>query len=71
MAYDACIFFRVTIGFSASGGCLWGVLFAICKGRARFWNGAVGQQIQSCLDGNPDATGLRPGGELYRLFPLR
>lgn len=38
MAYDARILFRITVGFLLLGGCLWGVLFAISKGRARFWN---------------------------------
>lgn len=31
--------FVLLLVFLLLGGCLWGVLFAISKGRARFWNG--------------------------------
>lgn len=54
MAYDARILFRITVGFLLLGGCLWGVLFRYFQRQSALLEQAV-QQIQSCLDGNPDA----------------
>ena len=54
MAYDARILFRVTVGFLLLGGCLWDVLFRYFQRQSALLEQAV-QQIQSCLDGNPDA----------------
>ena len=65
MAYDACIFFRITIGFSASGRLSLGRDF---QRQSALLEQAV-QQIQSCLDGNPDARlDCDREGELYRLL---
>lgn len=68
MVCNACIFFRVTIDFLLLGGCLWGVLFCYFQRQSALLEQAV-QQIQSCLDGNPDARlDCDREGELYRLF---
>lgn len=68
MAYDARILFRITVGFLLLGGCLWGVLLRYFQRQSALLEQAV-QQIQSCLDGNPDARlDCDREGELYRLF---
>lgn len=54
--------------FLLLGGCLWGILFCYFQRQSALLEQAV-QQIQSCLDGNPDARlGCDREGELYRLF---
>ena len=40
--------------FLLLGGCLWGILFCYFQRQSALLEQAV-QQIQSCLDGNPDA----------------
>ena len=69
MAYNACIFFRVTVGFSAAGRLSLGAcFFRYFQRQSALLEQAV-QQIQSCLDGNPDARlDCDREGELYRLF---
>lgn len=50
------------------GGCLWGVLFCYFQRQSALLEQAV-QQIQSCLDSNPDARlDCDREGEFYRLF---
>lgn len=54
--------------FLLLGGCLWGILFCYFQRQSALLEQAV-QQIQSCLDGNPDARlDCDREGELYRLF---
>lgn len=60
--------FALLLVFLLLGGCLWGVLFRYFQRQSALLEQAV-QQIQSCLDGNPDARlGCDREGELYRLF---
>ena len=60
--------FALLLVFLLMGGCLWGVLFRYFQRQSALLEQAV-QQIQSCLDGNPDARlGCDREGELYRLF---
>lgn len=60
--------FGLLLVFLLLGGCLWGVLFRYFQRQSALLEQAV-QQIQSCLDGNPDARlGCDREGELYRLF---
>lgn len=54
MAYNARILFRVTVCFSASGRLSLGRAFRYFQRQSALLEQAV-QQIQSCLDGNPDA----------------
>lgn len=68
MVYNARILFRVTIGFSASGRLSLGRVFRYFQRQSALLEQAV-QQIQSCLDGNPDARlDCDREGEFYRLF---
>lgn len=68
MAYDARILFRVTVGFSASGRLPLGCALRYFQRQSALLEQAV-QQIQSCLDGNPDARlDCDREGEFYRLF---
>ena len=46
--------FALLLVFLLLGGCLWGVLFRYFQRQSALLEQAV-QQIQSCLDGNPDA----------------
>lgn len=60
--------FGLLLVFLLLGGCLWGVLFRYFQRQSALLEQAV-QQIQSCLDGNPDARlDCDREGELYRLF---
>ena len=60
--------FALLLVFLLLGGCLWGVLFRYFQRQSALLEQAV-QQIQSCLDGNPDARlDCDREGELYRLF---
>ena len=60
--------FGLILVFLLLGGCLWGVLFRYFQRQSALLEQAV-QQIQSCLDGNPDARlDCDREGELYRLF---
>ena len=60
--------FGLLLVFLLLGGCLWGVLFRYFQRQSALLEQAV-QQIQSCLDGNPDARlGCDREGEFYRLF---
>lgn len=60
--------FGLLLIFLLLGGCLWGVLFRYFQRQSALLEQAV-QQIQSCLDGNPDARlDCDREGELYRLF---
>lgn len=60
--------FGLLLAFLLLGGCLLGVLFRYFQRQSALLEQAV-QQIQSCLDGNPDARlGCDREGELYRLF---
>ena len=60
--------FALLLVFLLLGGCLWGVLFRYFQRQSALLEQAV-QQIQSCLDGNPDARlDCDRAGELYRLF---
>ena len=60
--------FGLLLAFLLLGGCLWGVLFRYFQRQSALLEQAV-QQIQSCLDGNPDARlDCDREGELYRLF---
>ena len=60
--------FGLLLIFLLLGGCLWGVLFCYFQRQSALLEQAV-QQIQSCLDGNPDARlDCDREGELYRLF---
>ena len=60
--------FGLLLVFLLLGGCLWGVFFRYFQRQSALLEQAV-QQIQSCLDGNPDARlDCDREGELYRLF---
>lgn len=60
--------FALLLVFLLLGGCLWGVFFRYFQRQSALLEQAV-QQIQSCLDGNPDARlDCDREGELYRLF---
>ncbi|OLA24934.1 MAG: two-component sensor histidine kinase [Faecalibacterium sp. CAG:74_58_120] len=60
--------FGLLLVFLLLGGCLWGVLFRYFQRQSALLEQAV-QQIQSCLDGNPDARlDCDREGEFYRLF---
>ena len=60
--------FALLLVFLLLGGCLWGVLFRYFQRQSALLEQAV-QQIQSCLDGNPDARlDCDREGEFYRLF---
>lgn len=60
--------FALLLVFLLLGGCLWGVLFRYFQRQSALLEQAV-QQIQGCLDGNPDARlDCDREGELYRLF---
>lgn len=60
--------FALLLVFLLLGGCLWGALFRYFQRQSALLEQAV-QQIQSCLDGNPDARlDCDREGELYRLF---
>ena len=60
--------FGLLLVFLLLGGCLWGVLFCYFQRQSALLEQAV-QQIQSCLDGNPDARlDCDREGEFYRLF---
>ena len=60
--------FGLLLVFLLLGGCLWGVLLRYFQRQSALLEQAV-QQIQSCLDGNPDARlDCDREGELYRLF---
>jgi signal transduction histidine kinase len=60
--------FGLLLVFLLLGGCLWSVLFRYFQRQSALLEQAV-QQIQSCLDGNPDARlDCDREGELYRLF---
>ena len=60
--------FGLLLFFLLLGGCLWGVLFRYFQRQSALLEQAV-QQIQSCLDGNPDARlDCDREGEFYRLF---
>ena len=60
--------FVLLLVFLLLGGCLWGVLFRYFQRQSALLERAV-QQIQSCLDGNPDARlDCDREGEFYRLF---
>lgn len=60
--------FGLLLVFLLLGGCLWGVLFRYFQRQSALLEQAV-QQIQSCLDGNPDERlDCDREGELYRLF---
>ena len=50
--------FALLLVFLLLGGCLWGVLFRYFQRQSALLEQAV-QQIQSCLDGNPDAREKR------------
>ena len=68
MAYDARILFCITVGFSSAGRLPLGRLFHYFQRQSALLEQAV-QQIQSCLDGNPDARlDCDREGEFYRLF---
>lgn len=60
--------FGLLLIFLLLGSCLWGVLFRHFQRQNALLEQAV-RQIQSCLDGNPDARlDCDREGELYRLF---
>ena len=60
--------FGLLLAFLLLGGCLLGVLFRYFQRQSALLEQAV-QQIQSCLDGNPDARlDCDREGEFYRLF---
>ncbi len=60
--------FGLLLVFLLLGGCLWGVFFRYFQRQSALLEQAV-QQIQSCLDGNPDARlDCDREGEFYRLF---
>ena len=60
--------FGLLLVFLLLGGCLWDVLFRYFQRQSALLEQAV-QQIQSCLDGNPDARlDCDREGEFYRLF---
>jgi len=60
--------FGLLLVFLLLGGCLWGVFFRYFQRQSALLEQAV-QQIQSCLDGNPDERlDCDREGELYRLF---
>ena len=60
--------FGLLLVFLLLGGCLWGIFFCYFQRQSALLEQAV-QQIQSCLDGNPDARlDCDREGELYRLF---
>ena len=68
MAYDARILFRITVGFSAAGRLSLGRAFSLFPKAERAFG--TGSPANPKLSGwKPGCTtGLRPGGEFYRLF---